>query len=238
MITDPFDAGRPSPPPPAASPAPAIQATAIHLPTTPFWTKALITAALAVSVFINGFIAYVVMRFPTAALTPVVINGHDGKDGRDGINGINGVNGLNGRDCNCPPTPGPNPPLPPPNPGPDPPPVPTPTPTPQGPVRVLILYESSSNLTAAQVNVMNSTKFRAFLTAHCLKDSNVPAFRFWDKDVDTSTEFPAWQAAFSKAKADPAPLPKVVIFAGDAVISAPLPSNEDDAIKLIQKYSG
>lgn len=129
-------------------------------------------------------------------------------------------------------------------------PTPTPTPTvdpPPAPVvpartdklRVLFLYESSDPRTPAQTVALFSTKIRDYLGKHAMADSDgLPAWRFWDKDVDASNQSADWQAALAAAKADPTPLPKVVVFAGATKLAAAPLTTEADALTTLQQYGG
>jgi len=118
-------------------------------------------------------------------------------------------------------------------------PVPAPKPSTIGNLRVLMLYESSANQSAAQLAVLNSTKVRTYLNTHCLADGGYPAWRSWDKDVDASKDTAGWQTALTAAKADPKPIPKFLIFAGTSLVdSVPLPATEADALTLLQTYGG
>lgn len=136
--------------------------------------------------------------------------------------------------------PGPVPPVPPVPPGPVPVP-PTPVPTPGKLNRVVMVYESSANMTFGQIRMMNSTAVRYTLSSKLPKDGTMPAWRCWDKDVDVSRETSGWQQAWGSVKAELAtqPLPCVVLFddkGGHAIV--PLPETEDAFLSLIGKQLG
>jgi hypothetical protein len=125
-----------------------------------------------------------------------------------------------------------------PHPGPGPGPDPIPGPVIPEPLRVIFIYESSDPLSREQNNILNSPAIRSYLTGHCFKDGELPAWRFWDKDIDASKETTTWQAAWTAAKADPTPLPKIVIFTKTAMVGVPLPADEQATLALLKKYGG
>jgi hypothetical protein len=125
-----------------------------------------------------------------------------------------------------------------PHPGPGPGPGPIPGPVIPEPLRVIFIYESSDPLSREQNNILNSPAIRSYLTSHCLKDGDLPAWRYWDKDINVSKESAAWQAAWNSAKVDPTPLPKIVIFTKTAMVAYPLPADEQATLDLLKKYGG
>lgn len=131
-----------------------------------------------------------------------------------------------------------------PPPGPTPSPTPTPVPVPPVPstvgnLRVLIVYESSANMPAGQMVAIYSLKVQSYLNAKCLDDGGLPAWRFWDKDVDASRETATWQGVWTQAKGESTPVPKVLIFAGTTLVkSTPLPSSESAMLELLQSFGG
>lgn len=130
-----------------------------------------------------------------------------------------------------PPVPVPIPPIPP---------QPEPAPSPVGNMQVILLYESAANITAAQRSVIfSTTSVVPYLEAHCLKGTDGRAgWRFWDKDVQVSPSSPQWVDAMAKAKADPAPLPKLVVFAGNVVAASKTLTTEADALSFLQSLGG
>jgi len=122
-------------------------------------------------------------------------------------------------------------------------PVPVPAPVPPGPIgnmRAVVLYESSANMTANQYNAMFSTVgIRPYLKAKTLKDSDGGnGYRVWDKDVDVSNESSEWQDAMAKAKADPKPLPKIVLFSGMTPVDSRTVVDETDAMTWLRSKGG
>lgn len=122
------------------------------------------------------------------------------------------------------------------------PPIPVTPPAPEvvGNLRVVVLYESSQALGPAQNGALYARDgIYPYLNAHCLKDVNGnPSWRAWDKDVDVSNEPAEWQDAMAKAKADPMPLPKVVVFGGNAFIASATILNKAASLAFLQQYGG
>lgn len=128
--------------------------------------------------------------------------------------------------------------------------APTPTPVPPGPAppipgpvtgkldRVLMVYESSNNMTIAQIHVLNSTAIRTALGNLLPKDGVMPAWRCWDKDVDVSRETPGWKQAWESVKGELKSFPCVVLFSGATHTVVPLPETEDAFLSLIGKKLG
>jgi hypothetical protein len=119
-------------------------------------------------------------------------------------------------------------------PGANPTPKPDPVPVPDTPIvppaptdgivanmRVLVLYESTDKMTADQNAALISPAVRDYLTAKTTKNAaGFAEWRFWDKDVETANSSPEWQAAMAAARANTAPLPKVVVFSGTTLVDA------------------
>lgn len=120
------------------------------------------------------------------------------------------------------------------------PPEPEPAPSPVGNMQVILLYESAQNITAAQRSVIfSTTSVVPYLEAHCLKGTDGRAgWRFWDKDTQVSATLPEWVDAMTKAKADPTPLPKLVVFAGNVVAGSKTLTTEADALSFLQSLGG
>lgn len=130
------------------------------------------------------------------------------------------------------------PPLPIPTPTPTPIPVPpTPVPpTPLGPLRVILAFDSTANMTAGQIEALSSTDVRGWLNQHCGKDgAGRPAWRSWDKTVDVSGEPKDWQDAWSAAKPMLGTLPQVIVFVGQKGTAYPLPDSADGLTALLAK---
>ena len=128
--------------------------------------------------------------------------------------------------------------LPGPAPKPDDPPAPKPPAPIDGPLRVLIVYESAeaAKMPAGQQSVIYGKTVRDWLNANCAPDGAVKAFRIWDKDADASAEAKQWQDALARPR--PA-VPYVHVFRGDtAVHEGPLPASPADAVALFDKIKG
>jgi len=134
--------------------------------------------------------------------------------------------------------PGPNPPQPIP-PGPNPPPTPV-------KLSVLFVDEHSDYGTdnyKSYLGVINSTKVRAYLNAHCNSEAvagsntSIPTWRKWDQNTDISKESASWQKLFS-VKRDTLPWLVVADSQGNVFYSGKVPASESDTITLLQKYGG
>lgn len=146
------------------------------------------------------------------------------------------LNGKVARSVECiitvgdaPVPPGPNPP------GPNP---PGPTPTPTNALRVLLVYESLDNMTPKQLNILSSTKMTEYLNRKCVKDSNRPGWRRWDKDINTDKEVDTWKALWTAVKPTLGKLPQLIIFQDKKGTAYPLPETEEDLLKLLKQYGG
>lgn len=136
-----------------------------------------------------------------------------------------------------PPGPTPTPPTPVP-PGPTPP----PGPIVQGPLRVLIVVESSdaSKLPASQLTILTATSVREYLDAKCLKAGNTPEWRIWDKDVDTKNESREWQTMFDLFDLNKETTPWLIIDVPGSKtgFEGPLPKTVAETLDLLRKYGG
>lgn len=94
-------------------------------------------------------------------------------------------------------------------------------------------------MSRGQLNVWNSTTVQKYLTSRCMDDGGLPAWRYWDKDIDATKESATWQAALAVAKAETTQYPKIVVFAGSNPPKAyPLPTTEADALTILRLYGG
>lgn len=134
-----------------------------------------------------------------------------------------------------PPTP-PTPPVPPVPPVPPTPPTP-PAPIPDAGLHVLIKFETAdlSKYPPAQALILTAQPVRDYLASKCAKDGSTPAYRIYDKDVDTTAEAPWLKAAMQIPAAS---LPWIVISDGKTGVSQPLPATVDDTLALLKKYGG
>jgi hypothetical protein len=141
-----------------------------------------------------------------------------------------------------PPTPpGPQPPGPNPPPGPQPPPVP-PVPT-TGDLRVLFVWERGDKLMPAQVDMINSTKVRAYLNTHTKAERDgSKGWRFWDKDLvnkaTTQEGTDEWKALATNTLKMDLGAPKVVVCKGAECWAYIMPADEQAALDLLAKYGG
>lgn len=131
--------------------------------------------------------------------------------------------------------PGPNPP------GPNP-----PQPTPVNPTKLSVLFvdehsDYGTDNYKSYLGVINSTKVRAYLNAHCNSEAfgnaNVPTWRKWDQNTDISKESSTWQKLFS-VKRDTLPWLIVADSQGNIFYSGKVPASESDTLALLQKYGG
>lgn len=126
-------------------------------------------------------------------------------------------------------------------PGPEPkptPPEPKPDPVPVGGLRVIFVRETSDPLTAEQTHAFNSTRIAALLNAKTEKLGSQPEWRKWDKDTDKTYEKSKalkdiWEAAKAEASAS---LPALIVANGTVITVYPL-TNEEDAIRIIEKHA-
>lgn len=128
------------------------------------------------------------------------------------------------------PTPDPNPPKPP-----DP---PTPTPIPPGEFRVLLLYESSANMTREQLNALNSTQITDYLNRKTAATDGGKGWRKWDKDVNTEKETATWKALWAATKSSITTLPAVCIVKGTKGELFPLPATEAETLAFLKRHGG
>lgn len=130
-----------------------------------------------------------------------------------------------------------------PGPGPGPTP-PDPTPIPEGPMRVLIIFESADLSDATKTTeeqrtgILRSLKFQNMLTDRTDKNGpNKRGWNIWEKDqkgVELADKF--WQDAFAR----PHPkTPYIHIFKGDKIVhEGELPKTVKEATDLINRYAG
>ena len=129
--------------------------------------------------------------------------------------------------------------LPPPKPLPDDPPAPKPPAPVDGPLRVLIVYESAerANMPPAQDAILGSVGFRAWLNGVCGDDPQTGSKKAWwmlDKDADVSALAPHWQAAMKRHRPK---VPYIHVMKGDAVVyEDTLPADVEATKALIGKY--
>lgn len=124
-------------------------------------------------------------------------------------------------------------------PGPDPGPGPNPpTPTPAKALRVILVYESSANMTKEQMTALYSPKVQEYLDAKTVKDGSNAGWRRFDKDIDVSNEKDFWKRAWQSAKPNIKQVPAVVILDGDNGTVLPFPANDDALLELLKRYGG
>lgn len=138
-----------------------------------------------------------------------------------------------------PPPPDPKPPVPPDPKPPKPPDPPTPStsPFPGEGLRVLVVYESAdlTKYPQAQLSIMTGLKSTAFLNTKCAvgPDGKTREWRMYDKDVDTSRDFPVWRDAMKRPRTS---IPWLLVGNGKTGYEGPLSANTDDFITLVSKY--
>ncbi len=131
-------------------------------------------------------------------------------------------------------------PRPPPKPDPDVPPVPPgPGPTPAGPLRIIMAYESSANMTREQLGILYSTKLTALMSEVCVKGAdNRASWRKFDKDVViAASEDPELAAIWKASKDQLGALPRLIIAVGSTVTVKDFPQNEAEALSLVKKIA-
>lgn len=122
------------------------------------------------------------------------------------------------------------------------PPIPPPVPpVPPGPVtglRVVLVYESSANMSREQLNTLYSTKISDYLDKHTAATDGGVGWKRWDKDIDTSKSGPTWQKLWTATKPKLGTLPQFVIVTDQTGEILPFPATEADGLALLQKYGG
>lgn len=127
------------------------------------------------------------------------------------------------------------------------PPEPTPSPTPPPPspapiadkgFRFAIIAQSEDAADVDNlkyVNVMNSTKLRAYLNTHAVKVNGVPEWRILDPDDDLKNETKIWQDVLQRPRTA-----KFWYVVSDGVNGEEdqLPDNEDALLEICKKYGG
>lgn len=122
------------------------------------------------------------------------------------------------------------------------PPIPPKPPTPPAPIsdpgfRAAVIYDINHTRTwpQTQVPILSSAKIFGYMGQKAIKVNGQPEYRTLDISSDLSSESPLWQTVLTKYKSQ---APCIVISDGKTGIVAPLPSNVDDTLKLLQKYGG
>lgn len=138
---------------------------------------------------------------------------------------------------------GPRPP-PKPDPTPGPGPSPDPTPVPLAGFRVLLLQETSANMTKEQYNALSSTKVIDYLTKKTTQTQGKPGWRKWDPfppkgDLDVSRELPIWQNLWASVKpvVTKDKLPLLVVAVDQKAQYFPIIS-EADLLATLQRFGG
>lgn len=131
-----------------------------------------------------------------------------------------------------------------PSPGPAPGPTPTPTPPtptppqPVGDVRVILVYDSTDNMTAEQTATMYGPRVKDFLNRKCVKEGMLEAWRRWDRHIDTAKETPTWRALWDAVKPALTTFPAVVVVRGQQGQVYPMPATEADTLALLKRLLG
>jgi len=127
-----------------------------------------------------------------------------------------------------PPDPDPIPPEPDPKP---------PIPVPTGDLWVIFVYETAEPLTREQQIVFGSSTITAYLNSKCVKTSDRPAWRKWDKDIDVSKETPEWQALWNHVKPSITSLPAMIVVSKNkATVYAVI--DEKTTLEALKKHGG
>lgn len=112
-----------------------------------------------------------------------------------------------------------------------------PSPIPDQGFRVLITYSNSSksSLPKDQLAVLDSTDLRAWLDSHCIQNAqSVPEWRIWASEIQVNPDQPIWQKLMGLERKSE---PWIIISTGVTGYSGPLPANEAETIKLLEKYT-
>lgn len=104
--------------------------------------------------------------------------------------------------------------------------------------RVVLVYESSKPMTAAQVSVVYGKEVEQYLTATCTKDGNNNGWRRHDKDDPATGDTETFNAVWAKAKAKVQGVPCLAIEVNGVPTIEPLPATIADTITLLKKYAG
>jgi hypothetical protein len=129
---------------------------------------------------------------------------------------------------------------------------PTPVPSPTGPIRVLFTYDpmKMGAVTPAQQSILTAPAIRAYLDAHCPKESGclngqcpltavpAPCYLFLTAGADLRQLTPVWQSVWS-GLGNTAPF-KLYVWnsAGQPVASQDWPASVDDTLTLLKKFGG
>lgn len=104
-------------------------------------------------------------------------------------------------------------------------------------LRVLIIYpnQPETKLPAGQQLILSGQKTRDLLESSCVvgADGKTKEYRIWREDERVEFAPKLWQDAFGRKRDS---VPWVLIGNGTDGFEGPLPANEDDFQKLIQKY--
>jgi hypothetical protein len=116
-----------------------------------------------------------------------------------------------------------------------------PTPS-KGVSRVLVYYETGANLTRQQIATLNDPALRNYLSQITVQAGDgLPAWKIWDRHVNTTNASPDWQTAVSQVTipATVATTPIVFVFDDDGrVDSFPLPDSPDATIAELKRREG
>lgn len=117
------------------------------------------------------------------------------------------------------------------------PPKPNVAPIPGDGLRVLIVYESMTNLPPAQAAAIYGQEMRDYLNAKCPKgpDGRTPEYRIYDKDTPVDNESATWKGAMSRKRDS---IPWLIVSNGKTGFEGPLPANLADTMKIIKQHGG
>ncbi len=119
-----------------------------------------------------------------------------------------------------------------------------PIPNPAKGFRVMFIYETESNLTQEQSNIVGSTKIVEYLNTRCAKDANGrPEWRKWDKGTISQPggldkESALWKQLWADSKDKIGKLPQVVIVSDQAGVTREWPATEAAMLALLKQYGG
>lgn len=135
-----------------------------------------------------------------------------------------------------PPDPDPLPPNPEPDPVPDPPP-----PSLDGPLKVLILYETRDP-NGPVISSARTGEIHRYLSSHAITADRKPLWRLWDDDYtdqDLSFTTPEWRTQYKKAiQESQGQRPWIMATNGERGASVRLPATVPATLDLLKRYGG
>mgnify|MGYP003332707571 CR=1 FL=1 len=103
--------------------------------------------------------------------------------------------------------------------------------------RVLIVEEAQERvkLPASQLSIFTSQELTDYCDAKCVKVSNTPEYRIYDKDIQLTNESDVWKKAMQIERKS---LPWLIVSNGRSGYSGPLPLTIDETMQILKRYGG